>query len=229
METLANSYNKATIKFIWKYAEIEQYIPVISLAIQQTYDWFKLADKDIKKNDIKVSIATDDDNNKVAFALYLNNKKFGDLGSIYSVFREEYKVVAQGYDDRAGFRFPPSTLERFIELYKSNQQTSNIPEEKIIDYWNRIQNLRRKVTNFITLANKSINRGRRVPPKLRFEVLKRDKFKCILCGRTGQDTTLHVDHITPVVKGGKNKKDFLATLCSDCNLGKGTSKFFEET
>jgi len=229
MRSFANSYHKAAIKFVWKYEDIEQYIPLIRLAIPRTYKWFKEADQNISINDIKASFLKDDDNKTVAFALYINNKRFGERGSIYSIFREEYKVIAQGYDNRVpGFRFPPSTLERMIELYKQNHDTANIPENKIIDYWNQIQSLKRKITNFITLANKSINRGRRVPSRLRFEILKRDNFKCILCGRSATDTTLHVDHITPVVKGGGNKKESLATLCMDCNLGKGISEVFDE-
>lgn len=228
MRSFANSYHKAPIKFIWKYEEIEQYIPLIGLAIPRTYNWFKEADQNISINDIKASFVTDDDNNKVAFALYINNKRFGDRGSIYSIFKEEYKVIAQGYDNRSGIRFPPSTLERYIELHKKNHETANIPEQIIIDHWNQIKNLKRKITNFMTLANKSINRGRRVPSRLRFEVLKRDKFKCTLCGRSAADTTLHVDHITPVAKGGGSKKESLATLCMDCNLGKGISELFAE-
>lgn len=66
-----------------------------------------------------------------------------------------------------------------------------------------------------------------MPPKIRFEVLKRDNYRCILCGRTSEDIQLHVDHITPVVKGGLNMKDYLVALCIDCNLGKGKSDFIK--
>ena len=56
---------------------------------------------------------------------------------------------------------------------------------------------------------------------LRYEVLKRDGFRCTICGKTANDgVKLHVDHIFPVSKGGKTEVDNLRTLCERCNLGK---------
>ena len=56
---------------------------------------------------------------------------------------------------------------------------------------------------------------------LRYDVLKRDGFKCQICGASAQDgATLHVDHIIPVSKGGKTEMSNLQTLCDRCNLGK---------
>lgn len=56
---------------------------------------------------------------------------------------------------------------------------------------------------------------------LRYDILKRDDFKCTICGRSAKDgIQLHVDHIIPVAKGGKTVPENLRTLCSDCNLGK---------
>lgn len=56
---------------------------------------------------------------------------------------------------------------------------------------------------------------------LRYDVLKRDGFKCQICGSTAQDgVKLHVDHIIPISKGGHTTLDNLRTLCDRCNLGK---------
>ncbi|MCX5819422.1 MAG: HNH endonuclease [Deltaproteobacteria bacterium] len=58
---------------------------------------------------------------------------------------------------------------------------------------------------------------------LRFKVLQRDKFRCLLCGRspvTELGCELHVDHIVPFSKGGKTTLENLQTLCSQCNVGK---------
>jgi hypothetical protein len=60
---------------------------------------------------------------------------------------------------------------------------------------------------------------------LRFKVLQRDHFRCKLCGRspaTDPGCKLHVDHIVPFAKGGKTLLHNLQTLCSECNLGKGS-------
>lgn len=60
-------------------------------------------------------------------------------------------------------------------------------------------------------------------PRLRFEVLVRDKFTCRFCGASPNkdpSVTLHIDHIMPWSKGGKTTLSNLQTLCSICNLGK---------
>lgn len=57
---------------------------------------------------------------------------------------------------------------------------------------------------------------------LRYDVMKRDNFKCVLCGASAKahQAILHVDHIIPVSKGGKTEMSNLRTLCDRCNLGK---------
>lgn len=56
---------------------------------------------------------------------------------------------------------------------------------------------------------------------LRFKVLKRDNYKCKICGASERDgVKLHIDHIIPVSKGGKTEIQNLQVLCDRCNLGK---------
>lgn len=58
--------------------------------------------------------------------------------------------------------------------------------------------------------------------KLRFDVFKRDQFKCAYCGAVPSETVvLEVDHIKPVIEGGTNEIDNLVAACFDCNRGKG--------
>ena len=57
--------------------------------------------------------------------------------------------------------------------------------------------------------------------RVRFEVFKRDGFKCQYCGATAPEAVLHVDHIAPVSKGGANDILNLVTSCASCNGGKG--------
>jgi hypothetical protein len=59
---------------------------------------------------------------------------------------------------------------------------------------------------------------------LRFKVLKRDRFKCVLCGdhpARNPECVLHVDHVMPWSKGGKTRENNLRTLCATCNVGRG--------
>lgn len=68
----------------------------------------------------------------------------------------------------------------------------------------------------------AISRG--ISLSLRYRVLCRDHFRCVICGATPATevgVTLHIDHIVPWSKGGKNTEENLRTLCLRCNLGKG--------
>lgn len=56
--------------------------------------------------------------------------------------------------------------------------------------------------------------------KKRFQVLKRDKFRCQYCGKTGKDVTLEVDHIVPQAKWWTDDLDNLITCCRECNSWK---------
>lgn len=61
-----------------------------------------------------------------------------------------------------------------------------------------------------------------IKPKLRFNILERDKYTCQACGATPQDgVTLEIDHIQPIAKGGTDDPSNLQVLCRECNAGKG--------
>lgn len=60
-----------------------------------------------------------------------------------------------------------------------------------------------------------------IPQSVRFEVFKRDMFRCQYCGRGAPDVVLQVDHMHPVYEGGSNEILNLITSCFDCNSGKG--------
>lgn len=62
---------------------------------------------------------------------------------------------------------------------------------------------------------------RMLPQWLRFEILKRDGFRCVYCGAAPADgVCLEVDHIKPKCDGGTDHPDNLTTSCRDCNGGK---------
>ena len=68
---------------------------------------------------------------------------------------------------------------------------------------------------------------RNISDKLRYQVLKRDLFKCCACGASpSKDPTveLHIDHIVPWSKGGGTTLENLQTLCSKCNIGKSDTE-----
>lgn len=58
--------------------------------------------------------------------------------------------------------------------------------------------------------------------KMRMRILKRDGYKCRVCGRTPEndvDIELHVHHIFPWGQGGITEEENLITLCDTCHDG----------
>jgi hypothetical protein len=64
---------------------------------------------------------------------------------------------------------------------------------------------------------------KQISNKLRFEVFKRDSFKCQYCGKSAPDVILNVDHLDPVKNGGDNDILNLITSCFECNNGKSAN------
>ena len=54
----------------------------------------------------------------------------------------------------------------------------------------------------------------------RYNVLKRAKYRCELCGAHEEQIALHVDHIVPRSKGGLDGLSNLQALCMTCNTNK---------
>jgi hypothetical protein len=68
-----------------------------------------------------------------------------------------------------------------------------------------------------------------IPKSVRFEVFKRDSFRCQYCGATAPEVLLQIDHIAPVSKGGTNDIVNLLTSCAACNAGKSDRTLDDNT
>ena len=91
----------------------------------------------------------------------------------------------------------------------------------------------RQVENLIELCESKLDeykarRGKRIwqhrrvsagyiSGTLRYEVLKRARFRCELCGVSADVRALEVDHILPRNRGGTDDPDNLQALCYSCN------------
>lgn len=62
---------------------------------------------------------------------------------------------------------------------------------------------------------------RRIPLSVRYDVFKRDGYRCCICGTSSKNgARLEVDHIIAVSRGGTDNLKNLRTLCFECNRGK---------
>lgn len=71
-----------------------------------------------------------------------------------------------------------------------------------------------------SLPNTALQRA--PSPKLRMQILKRDQYRCRVCGRSPSnhvDLELHVHHIRPWALGGMTEATNLITLCHTCHNG----------
>jgi hypothetical protein len=60
-----------------------------------------------------------------------------------------------------------------------------------------------------------------ISKRLRFEILKRDEFRCKYC--RNDKTLLTVDHVIPRSLGGSDAPENLVASCDDCNTGKSST------
>ncbi|MEA2409867.1 MAG: hypothetical protein QOC77_428 [Thermoleophilaceae bacterium] len=61
-------------------------------------------------------------------------------------------------------------------------------------------------------------RRQAIPERVRHEVWRRDRGKCVECGSRGR---LEFDHIIPVSRGGANTVRNIELRCEPCNRRKG--------
>jgi hypothetical protein len=99
---------------------------------------------------------------------------------------------------------------------------------RLIDSWQATSNSRKVFKFKLGLVDdadftqehelRDMDHNRLIPSSVKLEVWKRDKGRCIRCGR--QDN-LHFDHIIPYSKGGSSLvAENIQILCARHNLGK---------
>lgn len=66
-------------------------------------------------------------------------------------------------------------------------------------------------------------RGRHIPRDIMLKVVRRDNYRCQMCGKTVDDRDIELDHIIPHSKGGPTNVENLRLLCGDCNRRKSNS------
>ena len=99
---------------------------------------------------------------------------------------------------------------------------NNLSNDQILELKNL---LIKKLEDFKSKRGNRVWQHRRIstgyiPGSVRYEVLKRAKFRCELCGISADDKALEVDHIIPRNKGGSDNPSNFQSLCYSCNAMK---------
>lgn len=142
----------------------------------------------------------------------------------------------------------PSIRDLLIKYFK-NHPKKDMPHGPVVDWveaqyiklynkkprdtWRSIRNLHE--IGFLIKVKKGIYRYdpeaikhrdlEDFTPQQKEIILKRDNYKCVVCGRGKKEgVELHVDHIKPKYLGGKSTIDNGQTLCAQHNFIKKTLK-----
>lgn len=84
----------------------------------------------------------------------------------------------------------------------------------------RLSILRRDLIKLETSINKDTERFVfDIPTRIR--IMRKSSFRCVRCSADLHDIPVHIDHITPLSRGGTNEEGNLQALCGPCNLKKG--------
>lgn len=139
---------------------------------------------------------------------------------------DSFYKLSNSITEKSGIDTIESKLKAMKRLLSNNQHKLSSSDISICQSYinNHESLLRSKKENTVKIPEhrRFIAQQRRLmSDSLRYDVMRRDGFRCQLCGATAQNgIILHVDHIIPVSKGGKTEMSNLRTLCERCNLGK---------
>ena len=126
----------------------------------------------------------------------------------------------------------------FLKRQPTVKDIENYPSQVscFATYYNRFGSWKKALEKFclykegkIFIEEKIYKKSKRkyINNSLRFEIFKRDSFKCVICGKNPANNInieLEIDHIIPITKGGDNSLENLRTVCNKCNIGKFNNK-----
>ncbi len=141
------------------------------------------------------------------------------------------------------------TIKNLLIKYFKAHPKENMPHGPVVDWvevrykrlygkkprdtWRSIRNLHE--TGFLIKVKKGIYRYdpeavrqqelEDFTPEQKEAILKRDDYKCVICGRGKKEgIELHIDHIKPKYLGGESTVENGQTLCAQHNFIKKTLK-----
>jgi 5-methylcytosine-specific restriction endonuclease McrA len=181
----------------------------------------------IEKFSSYISKIKENRNNRI---IYIN--KIKDIISKPTEFEiEKPKILQNEYLYRENKLIRKSVLEPIVQCtfcvymyYSSSKGQVNLSKSDCFSFDDLVasyESVSRTILDKSTYSKIALVERGEISDSLRYDILNRDNFKCVICGASSREgARLHVDHIIPVSKGGKSSPDNLRTLCERCNIGK---------
>jgi len=119
------------------------------------------------------------------------------------------------------FRVEKDDLMNIVFSY---QRHFNLPDEKLYEFLKSTNDL------FLKLQNVVLKPRKKITAKLRRDMINDAGNKCYYCGDLFKNKYLHIEHKTPISRGGLSNPGNLCVACKDCNMKKGvmTEKEFKK-
>lgn len=138
--------------------------------------------------------------------------------------RQYHKIL----DDKKAYRFLTTRNQTRYRQQNYVKTAYTVPafDSGLLVNWEWLEERYNKLSAIrfeATLSEyESKNQRKLMTRQLRVQIMERDCFTCQICGKYMPDEVgLHIDHIVPVVRGGKSVPSNLRVLCSKCNGRKG--------
>ncbi|OGQ00789.1 MAG: hypothetical protein A2Z40_04235 [Deltaproteobacteria bacterium RBG_19FT_COMBO_60_16] len=132
-------------------------------------------------------------------AYYRANKE--RVKASIAAWREKHPEQVKAYLDKWREKNPTRGREYSSEYRKANSE-------------------RVKITNKNRHARKKGNGGK-LSPDIASNLFNLQRGKCVVCKKSLKKTGFHLDHIVPLIKGGRNEDKNIQLTCPTCNIKKG--------
>ncbi len=144
---------------------------------------------------------------------------FEDSEQLFTQFKY-FRLIEQRECNARRIR-PAIDIDFKIECLYCSPKGQNYYRNEETFHLNDIERALKGIENQRTTAITREHERSMMTNSLRYDIMKRDNFTCVLCGRSAMDgVKLHIDHIKPIAKDGKTEPANLRTLCDICNSGK---------
>lgn len=144
----------------------------------------------------------------------------------------EYELINNKFNKKRFYKVENKLIKKYkynyncdinilVKIKYSSPKKNNRYMHKILLDYNDLIDIYNNCNKIKEYKQSALYERSKMSASLRYDILKRDNFKCKICGASMEDgVRLHVDHIIPVSRGGKTINSNLQTLCELCNLGK---------